>query len=200
MGLPLHARPPAHLNPECFPLHTGLDGLAGIGEKHRRYLAALHEAGDAVAAVAKRHEAADAARHAALLDGAHGRDAKMPKEITPAQRAQELRDADERRDAAEAALCEFLDEAIEEIRDLAPTWQAELESRSGEARSRREEAKRLLAEAEAEELEIKRRRIWVDRTANGIDVMAIAYPDLPAPVPVPTPELDSTHAGVIHAA
>jgi hypothetical protein len=198
-GLNLDARPPAHLNPAWLPVGTRLEGFDGIGEEHRRYLTNLDAAVEGVSAVDKRHKAADAARNAALLEGAHGRDVKMPKEITPAQRAQELRDAEERRDAAQTALCQFLDEATEEIRDSWPSWDQVLAHRAAEAEQERAEAERLLAVAAAKALEIRRLRIHLERTATGGDHWQIAYPDLPAPTPIPQPDLADAYGVVTNA-
>jgi hypothetical protein len=199
MGLPLHARPVAHANPAWLPANTGLDGLESIRREHGHYLTGMNEAGDAVAAIVKRHELEDAARREALRAAAHGRQVRLPKETTPERRARELNDAQERFDAAEAALGEFLDEAMEEIRDSWPSWDQILADRAAEAEQERAEAERLLAVATAKALEIRRLRIHLERNATGGDHWLIAWDDLPAPTPIPQPDLTDATGAIANA-
>jgi hypothetical protein len=197
--LPPSERSVALTRPGFFPPDEDLEGMADLRSEHQRRLSALSDANDAVDALRRTHEKQDETRREALLNEARdGKAPKLAKETPPEMRARELQAAQERVAAVQTALDEFLDDAMDEIRDYWPSWERGLAARAAEVEQERAEAERLLAETMAKALEIKRLRIWAERNATGGDHWLIAYPDLPAPTPIPQPDLaDAT--GVIHS-
>jgi hypothetical protein len=197
--LPPSERSVALTRPGFFPPDTGLAGMDDLRSEHRRRLSALGDANDVVDALRHTYEEQDETRREALLKEARvGKASKLAKETPPEIRARELQAAQERVAAVQMALDEFLHDAMDEIRDHWPSWDRVLADRADESEQQRAEAERLLAEVVAKALEIRRLRIWAERNATGGDHWLIAYPDLPAPTPIPQPDLaDAT--GVIHS-
>jgi hypothetical protein len=91
--------------------------------------------------------------------------------------------------------CEVADGAMTEIRRREPEWDAQLAERTTEADAQREEAMRLLAQAEAKVHRVDHMRCWVHRTATGSDHWLIAFDELPVPTPVPQPDLSEVGEG-----
>src|SRR5215218_2861731 len=140
---------PALSQPGWLPPPEAWPELAPLRAEHERLLAVARQESAALSELRKRHEAEDAARGetmtAAFLAGSDPAVAGASAQA----RDSELAEAHLRVEAATDALVTFLNEAIAEIRQHAPEWYATLERRRAEAEAKREEARRLLAEADA---------------------------------------------------
>lgn len=182
-----------------FPTDTGFD-LDDLAPDYDRYRGAIADVQREIAALKGREKAETEERQAALLSAARrGQTAKVPERTSPEQVERELADARERLEAAQTAYQEFCDDAAALIEAKAAVWQSDLDQRRGAAEETRAEARRMLAEADAQAVEIERLSRWIGRMA-GDPVGHVPWVDWPAPTPVPVPEFDSTHGGIIHAA
>jgi hypothetical protein len=165
--------------------------LAHLREKHERLLALVREETLAANEVRKRHEAEDASRgetmKAAFLDGGDfDADGRTPAE----ERDTELAEATLRAEAATDAFVDFLASAIVEIKEKAPEWYALLASRRAEAEAKRGEARRILAEADAQVAETERMRVWLDRESGRSALGHFPFEQMD----IPTREPDLVHA------
>jgi hypothetical protein len=156
--------------------------LAERRAQHERLLAAVEQARAQELAVHRRHSAAEKA-HAAELQEAflQGREPNAPDVASPDARAAEKADADRVTKAAVAALEQFLAEALAEIRERAPEWYAALDARAGEADAKRQEALRLLAEADAHVAGMERMRGWLRRATGESPMGQYPFSELPIP-------------------
>jgi hypothetical protein len=190
--------PVAHTRTGWLPQGTGLPGLDGLAAEHRRLLGVSAELGAELHTVRVRFEQEDVARQQALQRGySSGKDERLP-EVTPFDHRQhEIETAEEKLLAANRALKAFLDGAMAEIRRREAGWDAQLAERVAEADAQREEAMRLLAQAEAKVHSVDHMRRWVHRTATGGDHWLIAYDELPVPSPVPQPDLSEVGGGTV---
>jgi len=158
---------PALTAPTWLPTDSGIGWLDSLGADHRRLLAARAVAARAVAALPERFQDEDRGRAEALSLGLRaGREPDLAPATTPEQRSAAIAAADERLAAANAALDSFLADAIATIEERAPEWLGGLADRRERAAVQRQEAARLLAEAEAEDAACWRLGEWIERNAG----------------------------------
>jgi hypothetical protein len=175
---------PAFSREDWLPERAEWPELAELRERHvallRTRQALAHERAD----LRRRFEAEDEARKTALQDAyAAGEQAPtLPEKGTATEEREAARqEINDRLASANAAFKEFIDEAVETIRERAPDWMADLDTKAAAAESKRQEAARLLAEAEAAESQFSSLRRWVERTARDRTGMHIGYTVLNAP-------------------
>lgn len=166
--------PPPAVWPELAPLRA----------EHERLLAVAHEEAAALMELRKQHEGEDedravAIKAAFLSGGDPGKDGRQTED----ERKTDLADAKLRVEAATDALVTFLVEAIAEIEGRAPEWYATLVSRRAEAEVKCEEARRLLAEADAVVGEADRMRAWLDRESGQSALGHYPYEQMGPPDP-----------------
>jgi hypothetical protein len=198
---PLTLDAPALATAGWLPPDTGWETMDDLRAEHTRILGVVREITDERSTATRRYEAEDKAADEALYNGfREGADAKPVEQTPDDERRATLADLDKRFEMARVALDEFLREAIEKIEAEAPVWVNETGARLTEAKDKREEAARLVAEAQGIEDTAGRLTEWVQRT-GGIHRRA-AYRNIPAvrftawdaftqmftPAPTPGPE------------
>lgn len=174
---------PALSRPNWLPTGDAWPELAERRAQHERLLAAIAQVEQETLEAWQGHDAAEKA-HAAELQAAflEGREPDEPKERQPPEvRAAEVADLQSRANAAMAALNQFLEETLAEIKERAPEWYALLEERQAEVEVRREEARRLLAEADASVGETERMRVWLARATGKSPLGQHAFAEMPVP-------------------
>jgi hypothetical protein len=178
---------PALLRHDFFPPPDVWPELAPLRAEHERLLTVASSERHAYAEAQRKHEAEDAARGteltAAFLAGGIPGDDARPSEET---RTDELADARLRAESAYDALTAFLGEALAEIQARAADWYEQLEPRHAEAQAKRDEAARLLAEADAQVAEVRRFSSWLDRESGRSALGHHPYSDMPASAEPPT--------------
>ena len=92
-----------------------------------------------------------------------------------------LQTFERRTNAATSALNQFLEETLAEIKERAPEWYALLDERQEEAEVKREEARRLLAEADASVGESERMRVWLARATGESPLGQYPFAEMPIP-------------------
>jgi hypothetical protein len=190
--------PVAHTRRGWLPQGTGLDGLDDLAVEHRRLLGVGAELGAELHALRKQYEQEDAARDAALQGNVStGKNERLPDVTSPDVRQHKMGEVEQRMLAAARALQEFLNGAMEEIRRREGEWDTALLERVAEAEAQREEAIRLLAQAEAKVHAVDHMRRWVHRNSTGGDHWLIAYDELPIPTPEPQPDLSEIGGTVL---
>ena len=141
--------------------------LDALREEHQRFVAAGQKLAAERKALRQRFEQEDREREAALKAGyAEGTDPDLPAATSKPDREAELNAQEEREHAFAEAFGEFLAGGIETIEANEPEWQADLLSEAAEAERKREEAQRLLHEADAQVRDLDRLGRWLRRTAG----------------------------------
>lgn len=159
---------PALLSPTWLPpTGTGWPELDDLAEQHRRLLARRVEVYAERSALTDRFEAEDKARHEAqtaafLADESD----ELPEVTSPQEREVALNAASNSTRALNAALDEFLRDAVALIEAHATDWIADLALRREAAAEQRREAERLLAVAREEEVRAARVEQWLQRNAG----------------------------------
>lgn len=181
MGLPVGADPlageprPLRLieeaatlaEPGWLPVGTGWDGLDELAEEHRRLITARSGVTQERTALLARYEEEDRAHNEALRQGfRRGGDGALPEVTAAEDRRAAMLAVEQRHQAANDALDEFLTEAVEAIESRADGWLDTLAERRSGALRQREEAARLLAEAEEEEMRLRILEGWITRNAG----------------------------------
>jgi hypothetical protein len=149
-----------------------------------------------------KYEAEDAAHSAALAAGFRAdSEPDQPDRTAEADRTAARADVKRRMDAWSEGFAQFLDEAVRTIKDSEPGWQAELKDRSAAAEAKREEARRILAEADAEVGDVDRLARWLRRTAGDgpLGGEHIGWERFLATPPQAPPDLDALLGAVTHA-
>lgn len=188
-------REPALLKPNWLPNEAAWPELAERRAQHERLLAAIAEVGQEALAARQRHDAAEKA-HADELQAAflEGRAPSEPEERQPPEaRAAEVADFERRASAARAALNQFLEETLAEIKERAPEWYALLSERQAEVEAKREEARRLLAEADASVGEAERMRFWLARATGESPLGQYPFAEMPVPAQSHTERAAEAH-------
>lgn len=195
----------ALLHPGWLPPEDVWPELGELREEHLRLLAAREQAVIEAVEVQHRHEAEDADRSTeiktALLDG----DGLADAEGTPSdERSADLTEARLRVEAATDALVEFLTMALAEVTERAPDWYARLDAHAAEVEAKREEARRLLAEADQNVGGVQRMRHWLDRESGKSPLGHYPFDQMPVPQPSHEPDLLQVLSGgatteVVHA-
>lgn len=178
---------PALLRADFFPPEGVWPELAPLRGEHERLLAVASGERQAYAEAQRKHEAEDAARGtelaAAFLAGGNPSD---DTRATEEERHTELADARLRAEAAYDALVAFLTEALAQVQARADEWYAQLEPRHAAAQEKRDEAQRLLAEADAQVAEVRRFSNWLDRESGRSVLGHFPFADMPASAESPT--------------
>lgn len=186
---------PALLDPDWLPDEQAWPELAELRREHVRLLGIARDAAESYSAVLARHESEDGARSDAMrqafLSGGDHEDEAPDQEA----RAAEVNEARVRAEAATDALVEFLTGAIAELQERAPQLYAELDGLALAAEAKREEAARLLAEAERHVGEQARRRFWLDRISGVSALGHFPFGQIDVPLPPPPPDLTALLAG-----
>lgn len=152
--------------------------LNEIRDQHEGAVARLAEAKSRENLLRSRLEREDKARVDAYKTGA-----EAPEMTPPAEREAQTRDAKARVEGAEARLAETVEEAVALIESNAAKWLVDLARREEAAEDSREEAARLLAEADRASAEVARIDRWVRRTTGDAPLGHISYKNLPLPSP-----------------
>lgn len=158
---------PALASASWLPRSSGVSELDDLAVTHRRLLARRAQLGEEARALHERLDAEDAAHEVALVAGVLADEpADLAAVTPPEERAEAFRALSERALATNAALDQFLRDAVATIEQHAPTWLGELAARCEDAAVKRREAERLLAEAEAVEAGTWRIGEWIERNAG----------------------------------
>lgn len=152
--------------------------LDEIRDQHEEAVANLAEAKSRENALRFRLEREDKARVDAYKTGA-----EAPEMTPPAEREAQTRDAKARVEGADARLAETVEQAVALIEANAAEWLADLARRERDAEEGREEAARLLAEADRASAEVARIDRWLRRTTGDAPLGHISHKNLPLPNP-----------------
>jgi hypothetical protein len=188
---------PAVEQPGWLPPAEECPELADLREQHEHVLATFADARRAVGDLHRRAEAEAAAQTDALKDAilaGKGADTVELPEVTVAEG--DVAEAIRRAQVARDALQQFARQAVETMRERATTIHAGLDERLREADAKREQARKLLAEADRVGAEPKRMRNWIDRATGDSALGLYAYADMPAPLATPVPEVFQEIAGL----
>jgi hypothetical protein len=180
-----------------FPPADNYPELAHLRAEHERLLAAVSDAQAHASELHRRASAeqdarADAMRDAVLSGGKPGDAELAARTVTDEQ----IAEAHLAADAAREALQTFAQHAVAEVVELAPQMHAELDARVLAAEEKREQARRLLAEAERDAAEPKRMRNWLDRCTGESTLGLYPFEEMGLPLPVPVPPLFERVAGL----
>ena len=178
---------PALLQPGWLPPEGVCPELAAFRAEHERLLAAVRAESAAAHEIRKRHELEEAERADRLTAAflTNGGDPGTDTRQTEQERYAELADAGLRVEAATDALVAFLGEALPQIRALTPDLYASVDGRWQEAEAQIAEARRAVAEAEQQAIELVRLRNWLDRESGVSALGHFPYDQMPAAVPQP---------------
>ena len=157
--------------------------LDELRTRHHELLEQWQAAISAVADLHQRFEDEDEGRVQAYVDG------KQPKVTGEPERVGMLAEAKAKLEAARRQLEAFLAEAVETIQKHEDEWQAELDARGAAAAEKRQEAARLLAEADQAVGEVTRTRRWLQRSTYPSGSRHISHDALSVPLPPPPPDL-----------
>lgn len=172
-----------------LPPDAVLPDLDGKRAEHQRLLEVVRELNDALVELGARHRAEDEAAVAATREAIlAGNDPVLVPTPDKELQAAESAEAQMRHAAATEALQQFAQETIETVRAQAPEWEDELAEREAAADSKREQARRLLAEAETLVLELGRVRQWIDRTTGKLIFGHLPWDEIKVPT-------GATHTG-----
>lgn len=130
-------------------------------EVHEEAIAALAKATTEAQAIGDRFRAEDEARIEAYKTGL-----ETPTMTDPAERGRLTAEAKAKFEGARESLAEAVATAIALLEERGKDWIADLEKREGEAEAKREQAAKLLAEAQAESDELLRTKQWVGRSSG----------------------------------
>lgn len=171
---------PALLREDWLPEETEWPELGDLRERHVRHLQGLNALAHERNELWELFEAEDERRAEALKTGyAAGEEPDDLPEVTPEpEREAQMAARAEKHRAALAAFEDFLNEAIDAIRRRSPEWLAGLDQEAAEATHKRQEAARLLAEAQADEERLRMLRMWVERTARDRSGWHVPFPAL----------------------
>jgi hypothetical protein len=155
--------------PDWLPPDDVWPELAKLRKEHLRLLDVLAAEAAAFSELQKRFESEDR-RYNIALEAHISSGGKLAEDtrLSLDARETELSDARERVEAARKVLKKFLEMATAEIQARAPEWYAELERRRAEVNPKIEQARRLLAEAEAERTQARRMHEWLDRETGRV--------------------------------
>jgi hypothetical protein len=164
--------------------------------QHERLLAAREKAWEDACAVAARFSAEDDVRAAEMRAAmVEGREPDEPQTTPPAERQEQHGEALLKWETATDVLVEFLERTTAEIRERADAWYAALDTQTRDAESKREEAARLLSEADYEVRAIARKRFWLDRGSGRSVLGYYPYEQMAIPEPPESLDLESVLAG-----
>lgn len=159
--------------------------LDELRAEHGEWLEAVREAGNEQIRLREQFKDEDEALNRAVAAGTE------PPEVTPgAERDATLKMAVAKSKAERDRLGEFLARALETIADKEPEWRNDLARLDIEAEAKREEARRLLADADRKAGEVLRTRRWVQRTAKEARTIApnpqnfLPHDAMPVPPPL----------------
>jgi hypothetical protein len=175
--------------PEWLPTEDVAPELAELREQHLRLLAAQKDAAKTGGDLRRAYEGEDERYQQALQSAATtGSDlGSVVNEATPPEvRTERLREADQRLAATNDALLAFCLRAVEEVKERAPELYSALAARVDAAEAKRDEARRLLEEADLAVRATMPLRNWLDRT-TGRTTMVGHYPFGMMEIP-PAPE------------
>jgi hypothetical protein len=175
---------PALLKRDWLPPEDEWFELADLRREHHRLLdersAALRIAMETNAKFSTEDESRNSELEAAIREGRDEREVELtPKEERKAEREQNIA----RIEAANRALARFLQEALAGMKARAQEHYARLDAVSATAEQKREEAARLLKEAERTVANVQRKRMWFDRISGRAYGGYISYEQMPVPEP-----------------
>jgi hypothetical protein len=159
---------PTFTRPTWLPESSPWPELDKLHADHVRLLEARQQAAQAVSAVRQRHEREDEARREALTAAIReGRDAdELPSATSAEQRDAEVREAMQNWDAATHALAALIKETLAALNEHARAWLDDVGSHVAEARQRREEAQRVLDEADEAVRKLGVLDLWLRRSTG----------------------------------
>ena len=165
--------------------------LDELAQRHDDALAAADQAGADARALGAKFKAEDEARIEAYKTGL-----EAPKMTDPAERERVTSEARAKAEAARRNLGEAIVAAIEGVQAHADEWLADLKRRRADADAKREEAKRLLEEADEGLGQVKATEQWVERTAENRNNNHIAHSEVPVGRPYdPREDLEGIFGG-----
>jgi hypothetical protein len=179
---------PALLRPDWMPPPEDWPEFADDRAEHVRLLAVRQQAWDEACALSARFQAEDEVRAQAVKTAlVEGREPDEPETTPPAQREDERREALLKWEQATDLFVEFLERLCAEIRQRGPELYAALEAENGDAEKMRQEALRLLAQADRQAGEGVRKRGWLDRGTGRsfggyVPFAALGVPEPPEPI------------------
>lgn len=172
---------PAVVLPGWLPPADDCPALADLRAAHERVLAGVAEASRVAIDLQNKQddelEAVRAAEEEALFSGKLG---KVP-DVTVSDA--EILEAKERAQAARDGLQRFVQHAIERVREREPEIMEGLAEARQQATSKRAEAEKLLAEADALEQTPKRIELWLARYNGTSHLGPFPYSETVAPTP-----------------
>ena len=179
--------------PGWLPPDDVLPGLARGRQEHQRLLGVVRDAGRAANDLVRRQQDLVAAWQAEARDTilAGGESTELAPLDRLAQEA-EYEEAWQHVVAAKEALQSFARDRIQEVCDGRGDWENALAAREVDAEARREAARRILAEADAEAAELVRLRQWLNRTTGAVIFGHMAWDEIEAPPP-PTDGVPLAH-------
>jgi len=170
--------------------------LAELRAEHVRLLNACDAAIAAATATNARFRAEDeqvkAEVEAALREG---RKEKKVASTPPEERRKEQKQNQRRLVAAIELLVEFLHGAFKELQERAPELYDLLSQEAAEADKKREQAKRLLAEADRVVAGVQRKRFWLDRESGRSTMPHYPFEEMPVSRPEEPVDLEAVLAG-----
>ena len=172
---------PGLTQPNWLPPADAWPELAECRAEHERLLGIVASEQSAVSALERRFADEDKNHSASLRDAFLGGDEPAQKATSPEDRAAQLAGARARATAATDALVASLENTLAEIAEKAPEWYDLLVSRRADADAKREQARRLVAEADAVAAEIGRMRFWLDRESGRSVLGHFPYAEMALP-------------------
>lgn len=161
--------------------------LDALREEHQRLVREGAKLTAAGKALREGFETEDRERETALRTGyREGAEPDLPAATSKPEREAAIAAHEEREHAWREAFGEFLAGAIETIETNEESWQADLIAKAAEADRKREEAQRLLHEADAQVRDLNRLQRWLRRTSGRGGPLRgehIPFADFPAKPP-----------------
>jgi hypothetical protein len=188
---------PALMDRGWLPAADEWPEFGELRDEHHRLLDACDRAIRIASETNARFRAEDdqvaAEMKAALKEG---REEKHDLKVTPTEeRRKEGTDNRTRITVAITGLEEFLEGAINDVKELAPGLYEGLATEDAEAEAKRQEAARLVAEAEVVAAEVQRKRMWLNRESGPKTPMShFPFEQVAAPLPEEKVDLEAALA------
>lgn len=187
-------RSPAVRKGSWLPLGL-FEELDPVARDHREAVTALDQALTEASALGRSFKAEDEKRVEA-----YGSGLDVPEMTDPGERQRLVLDARAKVEGAQKSLEAAVIAAVKLVQANEAKWFDRLRERDQKAAAKREEAARLLAEAEAELVGVERTAHWVRRTALNRDSAHIGHDALPVRQPEAAPRLSGLHGSAVAVA
>jgi hypothetical protein len=175
---------PALLMEEWLPDPPPWPELAEMRLDHLRLLQERARLGSELSGLRQRFKDEDETRAEAMQAAYREGAAPELAEVTPPEERQSvLAEAEAHATAANGALIDFLTEVLERLKAEQLAWLRRVESIELGIQEKREQARRLLAEADAEVGDVERLRSWLVRAASGRMGPHVAWAHLAPSIP-----------------